>query len=57
VLVLEPLVEGIDVGPEGTVGACRFSILNGIPMSTERRGRTEAIMVFSLVIDPSTTRL
>ena len=28
-----PFVVGADVGPEGTVGACRFSILSGNPIS------------------------
>lgn len=30
-----PFVTGPDVGPEGTVGACKFSILSGNPISSE----------------------
>lgn len=28
-----PFVAGADVGPDGTVGACKLSILNGRPIS------------------------
>lgn len=34
-----PFVTGPDVGPEGTVGACKFSIVNGSPMSKVQERR------------------
>ena len=41
-----PFVVGADVGPEGTVGACRFSILaKSCPFSRRRKGRPDQIVL------------